>query len=120
MGNDPRNNNIDDFIEKVEFTKERISRIERKVDSLADAIVSIARAEEKITSLIQSNNDIKESLQLNNKRTQELEVANATNSSEIEGLKKFQWLLVTATIGTFITAVVSAIIAFSIRTLTGA
>lgn len=84
---------------------ERMDRIERKLNQLTDAVVSIARAEEKITVLIQDTREIKETLNSNMRRIQNLEIDNEKTKASFKTMTTFFWTAVSA-----ITTVIAGII----------
>lgn len=86
---------LDDLHRKFdEHYSERMDRIENKLDQLADAVVSIARAEEKIAVLIEDTREIKEVLNSNNKRLSSLEIDVEKNKAGLSALSKFFWIAV--------------------------
>lgn len=97
---------LDDLHRKFdEHYAERMDRIEKKLNQLTDAVVSIARAEEKITVLIEDTREIKEALANNIQRIHQLEIDNEKNKSSLKNLGMFFWTAVSA-----VTTVVVAII----------
>ena len=78
--------------------KTRLDRIEEKIDKLADAVVSIARAEEKLAGLESLNIDQHRKLQDLDDRMRQVE----TKVHDVEGavgvLNKIFWIALTALI----------------------
>ena len=76
----------------------RLDRIEEKIDKLADAVVSIARAEEKLAGLESLNIAQHQQLQDLDDRMRKVE----TNLHDVEGavgvLNKIFWIALTALI----------------------
>ena len=76
--------------------KTRLDRIEEKIDKLADAVVSIARAEEKLAGLEQLNIEQHRKLQDVEDRLRIVE----TKVHDVEGavgiLNKIFWIAITA------------------------
>ena len=75
----------------------RLDRIEEKIDKLSDAIVTLARAEEKIHNLqdqfsaaLTKLNDIDDRIRL-------VETKTGENEKKLSALSKFFWVIVTAT-----------------------
>lgn len=95
---------IDDHMNHASQVDERMSRIEEKLNQLADAVVSIARAEEKIAILIQDTRDIKYNLTETYNRLHKVELDNANNASDLKTLNKFFWLVATTTVTVAATA----------------
>lgn len=90
-----------------EHYAERMDRIERKLNQLTDAVVSIARAEEKIAVLIEDTREIKESLNSHTTRIQQLELDVSRNSSNLTTLLKFFWTAVGAGVSVFVAIIIS-------------
>lgn len=95
---------IDQHMSQAATADERMSRIEVKLDQLAEAVISIARAEEKIAVLIQDTRDIKISLNDTYSRLHSVELSAANNSSDLKTLNKFFWLVATTTVTVAATA----------------
>lgn len=98
---------LDDLHRKFdEHYAERMDRIEKKLNQLTDAVVSIARAEEKIAVLIEDTREIKESLNKNIQRIHQLEIDNEKNKTSLKTLGTFFW--------TALSAVSTVVVAFLI------
>lgn len=95
---------IDFHITQSSGSEERMNRIEQKLDQLAEAVVSIARAEEKIAVLMQDTKDIKLSINKATERLQLVELQTQNNSGDLRTLNKFFWLIATTTITVAATA----------------
>ena len=78
----------------------RLDRIEEKLDKLTDAIVAIARAEEKLVTLEKDRNLILERMEKMDERLSSLESDNNQN----KGMGKF--------VVPFFTAIVTGLVAF--------
>lgn len=99
---------LDDLHKKFDdHYEDRMDRIERKLNQLTDAVVSIARAEEKIAVLIEDTREIKESLNDNMERIRYLEVDNEKSKSALRNLSTFFWTVVSAATTIVVTIVVS-------------
>jgi len=99
---------LDDLHKKFDdHYEDRMDRIERKLNQLTDAVVSIARAEEKIAVLIEDTREIKESLNDNMERIRHLEVDNEKNKSALRNLSTFFWTVVSAATTIVVTIVVN-------------
>ena len=96
---------IDIHMVQSTTSDERMNRIEEKLDQLADAVISIARAEEKIAILMQDTKDIKYTLNHTTNRIHTIELAHMNNTADVKTLNKFFWLIATTTITTAATAV---------------
>ena len=73
---------------------DRLSRIEEKVDKLSDAIVSIARAEEKLIQLGTLNDVLFKKIDDMNSRMIEMEKTTAETKAFINGFNKLTWIFV--------------------------
>ena len=83
----------------------RLDRIEEKIDRLADAVVSIARAEEKLAGLEQLN------IELHRKLT-DIEARLRYAETKVHDVEKAQgvwskivWIMLTAAIGGIVTSI---------------
>jgi len=79
-----------------EHYAERMDRIEKKLDELTNAVVSIARAEEKIVVLIEDTAEIKAAVNSHTNRIHELELDVSKNKSNLKSLFNFFWTAVGA------------------------
>lgn len=79
-----------------EHYSDRMSRIETKLNQLTDAVVSLARAEEKIAVLIEDMSEIKHMVNSHTNRIHQLELDVSRNSSNLTTLSKFFWTAVGA------------------------
>jgi len=83
----------------------RLDRIEDKLDRLSDAVVSLARAEEKIAAImisVQAQNETMISL---GRRIDVVEKATNENSTTINTINKLFWILIAAAVATISTMV---------------
>jgi len=82
---------------------DRLTRIEQKVDKLSDAIISIARAEEKLIQLGTLTDVLFRKIDEMNDRIMEMEKATAETRAFVNGFNKLTWVfvsgLLTATAG---------------------
>lgn len=74
----------------------RLDRIEIKLDKLADAVISIARAEEKIVTLTSFSKQQSEMIQLLTVRIDKLEDTVQANGSTIGIINKIFWIALAA------------------------
>ena len=74
----------------------RLDRIEVKLDKLADAVISIARAEEKIVTLTSFSKQQSEMIQLLTTRIDRLESTVQENGSTISVINKIFWIVISA------------------------
>ena len=76
--------------------KTRLDRIEEKIDKMAEAVVSLARAEEKIVSLNTTTHAILKRFVEYESRMREVEQKAAESESKLKSITAFIWTLVTA------------------------
>ena len=76
----------------------RLARIEEKIDKLADAVISIARAEEKLAGLEQLNVDQSRKLQDLDDRLRVVETKVHDIESKMSVFSKVFWIALTALI----------------------
>ena len=74
----------------------RLDRIESKIDKMSDAIVSIARAEEKIATLMSFSKQQSEMIQHMTIRLDRLEAAVQANASTVNIINKIFWIIIAA------------------------
>jgi len=74
----------------------RLDRIESKIDKMSDAIVSIARAEEKIATLTSFSKQQSEMIQHMTIRLDRLEAAVQANASTVNIINKIFWIIIAA------------------------
>ena len=77
---------------------DRLDRIEEKIDKMSDAIVSIARAEEKISGLESLTVDLHRKITDLEERLRKVEDITNQASSEIKVINKVFWIAVTTLI----------------------
>lgn len=84
----------------------RLERMEEKIDKLSEAIVALARVEEKISNLEQTNAvlikqiiTIEERSHRNEDNINAIKFAQAKDSDTLQGLRKFFWLFVSSILG---------------------
>lgn len=73
---------------------DRLLRIEEKVDKLSDAVVSIARAEEKLIQLGTLTDVLFKKIDDMNSRMVEMEKTTAETRAFINGFNKLTWIFV--------------------------
>jgi len=72
----------------------RLDRIEEKLDQMAEAIVALARAEEKITTLTDFNKQQSEQVQSLINRIDRVELLVNSNASTVNIINKVFWIIV--------------------------
>jgi len=99
---------IDQHMHQSESSDYRMNRIEQKLDQLADAVISIARAEEKIAILMNDTKEIKAGLAESLGHIHGVELLTQSNTSDLKTLSRFFWLIATTTITIAATAIAMA------------
>lgn len=96
---------IDQHVTEARAGAARMDRMEAKIDQLADAVVSIARAEEKIAILMQDTKDIKEAFVQATQKMHEIEMKTEANTSDLKTLGKFFWIVIGAAASVAVSAI---------------
>lgn len=96
---------IDQHMAEARAGVARMDRMETKIDQLADAVVSIARAEEKIAILMQDTKEIKEAFTSSTLQLHKLEMKTNANTSDLKTLGKFFWIVVGAAASVAVSAI---------------
>ena len=78
----------------------RLDRIETKIDQLSEAMISLARAEEKLIGMEKNAQNAYERLNRHSEKIDELDGTIKEMSARQELMMKFMWLIVTAVGGT--------------------
>jgi len=86
--------------------KTRLDRIEEKIDKMADAIIALARAEEKISNLDETTRIILKRMVAQEERLRVVEQQQADAEGTLKTIKSIAWTFVSA----IITALGGAII----------
>lgn len=80
-------------------TQMRLDRIEEKIDKLADAMISLARAEEKIASLAEHQVNQTERLNRLSVKIDQIAGETADNTRTVQLINKLFWVVIVAAIG---------------------
>lgn len=83
--------------ELLELSK-RFDRIESKIDKLSDAMVSLARTEEKIMAMEADRSNMVERLNRHSEKIDELNDLVKENSRVTKNINKITWLVVSAVV----------------------
>ena len=83
-------------------TDQRLERIEVKLDQLTDAMVSLARAEEKIASLADNHNNQMERINRLSVKIDDIEKKVDDNARTVSIINKLVYAAVVAAVGTFV------------------
>jgi len=77
-------------------TSDRLQRIEEKVDKLAEAMVSLARAEEKIGTLMNDHEKMHERLNRFSQKLDDVQRTVDENARTVSIINKLFWAVITA------------------------
>lgn len=85
----------------------RFDRLEKKIDKLSEAMISLARTEEKMVAMESNRSDMLERIHRQELRVDELTEKVNTNSNVVNLISKLVWVavtgVITAAIGLYIT-----------------
>ena len=104
-----------DFLQKIiketlmaetsESNAKRLDRIEEKLDKLAEAMIAMARAEEKIIALQDDHENMRERLNKLSMKLDYIKKSVDDNSRTVGIINKVVYVAVAAAIGTYVTHV---------------
>ena len=77
---------------KTAETQQRLDRIESKIDKLAEAIISLARAEEKLIQLENDKKFLMEKMVKFEERLLQLERNTSETASSLSFISRFFWI----------------------------
>jgi tetrahydromethanopterin S-methyltransferase subunit G len=83
----------------VEVVNERFDRIEKKIDKLSDAMIVLARTEEKIMAMEADKSNMIERLNRHSEKLDQLNDEVKENTRIAANITKITWLVVAAVIG---------------------
>ena len=86
-----------------ETTNTRLDRIEEKLDKLADAMVAMARAEEKIAALSDDHDKMYERINRLSQKIDDIERVVLDNQRTVQFMHKLFWVVVVAAAGAITT-----------------
>jgi len=86
--------------------EDRLTRIEEKVDKLSDAIISIARAEEKLIQLGTLTDVLFKKIEDMNSRMMDMEKSVAETKAFMNGFNKITWVFISGLLTALAAAVV--------------
>jgi len=86
----------------AENTASRLDRIEEKLDKLTDAMVAMARAEEKIINLQEDQHNMFDRMNKHSEKLDEIERVCNDNHRTICVINKLFWVVTVAVIGSII------------------
>ena len=87
----------------ADTTNTRLTRIEEKLDKLADAMVSIARAEEKIEAMSDEHQKQYERINKLSQKIDDIEKVVLDNQRTVQFMHKLFWVVVVAAAGAIAT-----------------
>lgn len=79
--------------------EQRLTRFEEKLDGINEALVSPARIEERVTTILKHNDRIHEQVQQLDNRIDELEAQNAVQEFTLGKGERLFWLGMTVFVG---------------------
>ena len=79
--------------------EQRLEKIEEKLDRLADAVVSIARIEERVATVLRQNDRFFIRMDKIEQRLEDVESQSDVNSNTVRFIERFMWIVVAAGIG---------------------
>ena len=77
----------------------RLERVEEKLDKLTEAIVSIARIEERVNTVLKNNDRFFVRLDKLEVRMEMVENKSALNQKTIGATERFIWIIISASVG---------------------
>lgn len=87
---------------KVDTNVDRLDRIEEKIDKLSDAVVAIARAEEKLASLQLEHGKMYDRMNRFSEKLDNVEECVKDNQRTVQIINKLFWILVVAVAGGYV------------------
>ena len=84
----------------TESQNNRLDRIEEKIDKLSEAMISLARAEEKLIQIEKNNHSAYERMNKFSEKLDRLEECVTKNSQTVQLINKLFWGTFVAVIGT--------------------
>lgn len=83
----------------VDNTEDRLTRIEQKVDKLGEAMISMARAEEKITGLKNDYDKMYERMNKLSTKLDDIQYKVDENARTVNLVNKLFWVVIIAAVG---------------------
>jgi hypothetical protein len=81
------------------MTDERLSRMEDKLDKLSEAVVSMARIEERLTTVFKSMDKIDDLNTANDARMDDLALESMKRGQKIAFAERIFWMILTGAVG---------------------
>jgi len=83
----------------------RLDRIESKIDKMSDAIIALARAEEKIAVLMQLTSDLTDRMEGCEENIGNIEQAISSTECSLRSIKAVWWLFLSAIVSSGVAAI---------------
>ena len=83
----------------------RLDRIEQKIDNLSDAMVSLARAEEKLIAIEKNNHTNFERMNRFSQKLDDIERKVEENAHTVGVINKLFWILIAAAVAGIMSAI---------------
>jgi hypothetical protein len=80
----------------------RLQRIEDKIDQLSDAMISLARAEEKLIMMEHTNRTMYDRLNKHSEKIDNLNLSVDENNRSLRFINRIFWIIITAIITSYI------------------
>ena len=74
----------------------RLERVEMKIDRLGEALVTMARVEERVTTVLKQTDRFIVRLDSMERRMEAVEIQSSLNKKFVGGVERFLWILITA------------------------
>ena len=81
------------------MTDARLERIEKKLDDMSEAIVALARMEERMVSLFKRMDSYDKSQARNIERLEKLEKVQGVNGQTLRFAERVFWIIISAAVG---------------------
>ena len=85
--------------EKDSGWNDRLIRIETKVDSLTEAMISLARTEEKLVALKEDHKQMYQRMNRFSEKLDDIEKTVNDNTRTVQFINKLFWILIVAIVG---------------------
>ena len=82
---------------------ERLDKVETKIDKLSDAMIALARTEERILAMEAERKTVYDRLNRHSEKLEKLQLSTADNQRNLSNVTKLFWLVVTIGVTTTMT-----------------
>lgn len=76
----------------------RLERVEMKIDRLGEALVTMARVEERVTTVLKQTDRFIVRLDSMERRMEDVEIQSSLNKKFVGGAERLTWVIITASI----------------------